>query len=223
MIHQIDMTSMFLRTTRQHSKIFTLLLMLVVFGISPISSQTFHHPIQTLHEKPELAFGLDNRYTFIGKQFVIINGAYTDVCFGEKMKFKLGLSGTPFGFETPTNDTLSSSNHLAFITVGHEFDFVRVQKFSLSTYIQTGFGYHYYKIRNDRFSILESGRRGIVPLEVGMNLNYDFNPWLRAKIGYGYRFAFFDDFFPLSGEYAKATFTINIKYLFIALKSNHLF
>ncbi len=195
---------------------------IVVFSLMTVkfSAQTLYHPIHTLHEKAEIIYGLDNRYTHINDEFAIINGVYTGVGFGGKMKFKIGISGTPFAVvHQSRRSRISTINHLAFLTVGHEFDFFRLQKFSLTTYVQTGYGFNYFQIIGPPDNeFMNKGKVNFIPFELGLNLNYDFNTWLRAKIGYGHRFIFLDDSNQLNRQYAKATFTINIKNLWLALK-----
>jgi hypothetical protein len=182
---------------------------------------TISSPVHCLNQKPYLVYGLDNRYTVINQQNVFISGAYLGIGFDEKMKFKFGISGTPFAYnQTNQSNNKTAKSHLLFLTLGNEFDFIHFNKFSLTNYIQTGYGFQYTQNTYNNTSPTDYDINYFLPLELGLNLNYDFNPWLRAKIGGGYRFAFLTENKSLENYYLKATFTINIHKLWKKLYVN---
>ena len=59
-------------------------------------SQNISNPFETLKKKREIVYGLDNRRTHIYQHHTVIYGLYTGISFGKKIRFKIGINGTPF-------------------------------------------------------------------------------------------------------------------------------
>jgi len=54
-----------------------------------------------------------------------------------------------------------------------------------------------------------AGRNLIIPIEIGVQSSYDVLPWLRVKVGGGWRFVLPDFSYDLSGYYFKFGLNIN--------------
>ncbi|MBL7837878.1 MAG: hypothetical protein JNM67_10200 [Bacteroidetes bacterium] len=167
-----------------------------------------------LKSKKDFIYGIDNRRTHIKDHNALIYGAYVGIGFGGRIKFKFGISGTPFEKGKFVDDQGHiKRNRLIFGTIGEEYDFYIKNKFRLTSYVQFGAGYNYYRIIDSADSEKSRGRNLILPLELGMHANYDVLPWLRAKLGGGWRFVFPEYSSDLSGYYIKIGFSVNTRLL----------
>lgn len=197
---------------KQTLKIFVLLVVLFLSLIS--NAQQITHPLHPFREKKEFIYGIDNRRTHIHSQRTLIYGLYVGVDFGKKLRFKVGVSGTPFERgELLDDDGIVKKNRLVFANLGEEFDFLIINKFRLTTYFQTGIGRNYFRKIDSLGIETQSGKDLIVPIEVGMHAGYDIFSWLRAKVGGGWRFVLPSYSKDLSGYYIKLGFGINSKKL----------
>ena len=59
-------------------------------------SQNITNPFESLKEKKEIVYGLDNRRTHIHQHNTVIYGLYAGIGFGKKLRVKIGINGTPF-------------------------------------------------------------------------------------------------------------------------------
>ncbi|MBX3165346.1 MAG: hypothetical protein KF900_12800 [Bacteroidetes bacterium] len=178
------------------------------------TAQQITHPIQPFKEKKEFIYGIDNRRTHIHRQRTLIYGAYIGVDFGKKLRLKAGVSGTPFERgELLDDEGTIKKNRLVFINLGEEFDFLIINKFRLTTYFQTGIGWNYFRKIDSSGIEVQNGKNLIIPIEVGIHAGYDILPWLRAKVGGGWRFVLPYYSKDLSGYYIKLGFGINVKRL----------
>lgn len=171
-------------------------------------------------EKKEFIYGIDNRRTHIKDHNALIYGAYMGVGFGGKLRFKVGLSGTPFekGKFVDAQGHIKR-NRLIFATLGEEYDFLIINKFRLTSYFQFGAGYNYFRIIDSIDAEKSRGRNLILPLELGVHANYDLTPWLRAKLGGGWRFVFPEYSSDLSGYYIKIGFGVKTSVLMNTYRS----
>lgn len=162
------------------------------------------NPFSSLKGKRDFIYGIDNRRTHIKGQSTVIYGAYLGLGFDKKLRFKFGVSGTPFEVGRTQDAWGNVTRHrLVFLTLGEEFDFFIKNRFRLTTYIQSGVGFDYSRMQPlDGLSVVLP-RRTIVPIELGVNFSYDFFPWLRAKLGGGWRFVLPEYSRELSGYYMK--------------------
>jgi hypothetical protein len=175
-----------------------------------IWGQLLQNPFRTLKEPKQLVYGIDNRRTHIFDHPTLIYGIYTGIGFGNKLKLKLGLSGTPFEKGRLIDEQgLLTRNRFYSINLGEEFDFLVLHKFSFTTYVQGGIGYNYFRKINTLSEEVARGKNLFVPLELGTNLNYEVTPWLRAKAGLGWRFVFPESSSDLSGYYLKTGFIVD--------------
>ena len=55
-------------------------------------SQIITNPFETLKEKKEIVYGLDNRRTHIHQQQTVIFGLYSGISFGKKLRLKIGIN-----------------------------------------------------------------------------------------------------------------------------------
>ncbi len=181
-------------------------LFLFVFLLaSSIHGQVIENPMKSLRGERDFIYGLDNRRTHIKGQSTVIYGAYLGFGFEEKLRFKIGFSGTPFEVGKTEDAQGDITRHrLVFITIGEEFDFFIRNRFRTTTYIQAGAGLDYSRITYSNGGISEFNRNPIVPIEFGLHFNYDVYPWLRAKLGGGWRIVLPNDARELSGYYIKA-------------------
>lgn len=88
------------------------------------NSQNVTNPFETLKKKKEIVYGLDNKRTHIHQHHTIIYGLYSGISFGKKLRFKIGINGTPFevGKFVDENGVIKK-NRLLFASLGEEFDF----------------------------------------------------------------------------------------------------
>ena len=170
-------------------------------------AQKVENPIQSLKGKRDFIYGIDNRRTHIKGQSTIIYGGYLGIGFDDVLRFKIGISGTPFDVGRTQNALGIITRHrLVFLTLGEEFDFLVRGRFRITTYLQAGFGFDYTSFQLPDGSSSKNPRRTIVPLEFGFHGNYDLYPWLRAKLGGGWRFVLPQESRDLSGYYLKIGF-----------------
>lgn len=163
-------------------------------------------------------YGFDNRRTQISEQNTLIYGGYIGAGYNDKIRMKLGISGIPFEVGRITNELgFQQRNRFYFFNVGLEYDFLIKNKFRLTAYGQFGAGENFYRYTNpnlpSNFEI--SGKALFLPLELGSHANYDLFPWLRLKLGGGWRFSLYEPTDYLSGYYIKLGASINLP-LFIA-------
>ncbi len=142
----------------------------------------------------------------------MIYGGYIGVGFDDKIRIKLGISGTPFERGELIDDFgIIKRNRLIFINLGEEYDFLIINRFRVTTYLQTGIGFNYYRKINTFQVFVDGGRELIIPIELGLNFNYDILPWLRLKTGGGWRFVFPEYSSELSGYYIKIGASLKTK------------
>ena len=104
---------------------------------------------------------------------------------------------------------LVKKNRLFFLTLGEQFDFLIYNKLLFTTYFQTGIGYNYFRKLDQLKMEPIAGRNLIIPIEIGVQSSYDVLPWLRVKVGGGWRFVLPDFSYDLSGYYFKFGLNIN--------------
>lgn len=201
-------------------KKYTISFILFSFCFS-IQAQQIQNPFELMKGERKVIYGLDNRRTHVHGENTVIYGVYSGIGFSEKkLRFKIGLSGSPFevGKTIGENGSIKMSRFI-FLSVGEELDFWIVNKFRMSTYFQVGYGFNYYT-RIDPNSNLEigSGRNKLIPLELGLQGGYDLMTWLSLRIGGGWRFVFPNESSDLSGYYVKTGLQLNPKELCLAYK-----
>lgn len=197
-------------------KIRCIIVLLLVFFSSTFSyCQEFINPFNKLKGEKEFIYGFDNRRTHIQEQNTLIYGAYLGISAGRNLKFKLGISGTPFQVGRSVNEEgLVQRNRFFFLNIGEEFDFFEYKKFSITTYLQAGYGVNYFTEENENEEVVRKGEHNIVPVEVGLHFNYDLFDWMRLKTGGGWRFVFPEKANYLQGYYVKFGIGISLKRLY---------
>jgi len=175
-------------------------------------SQSIVNPIETLKKKKEIVYGLDNRRTHIHQQHTVIYGLYTGIGFGKKLRFKIGINGTPFEVGRIVDENgIIKKNRLFFVSLGEEFDFYQYKKFGMTSYLQAGFGYNFYRQLNQSGTELNKAKQLIIPIETGFNFSYDLLTYLKLKTGFGWRFVGPNNSRDLSGYYVKLGLSFNIR------------
>ena len=128
-------------------KVISSLIALVIFIKG--YSQNITNPFETLKKKREIVYGLDNRRTHIYQHHTVIYGLYTGISFGKKLRFKIGINGTPFEIgKFVDQNEITKKNRLFFASIGEEFDFYQYKKFGMTTYLQAGMGNNFYRQLN---------------------------------------------------------------------------
>ena len=190
----------------------TTLFVIIMLYLSKGFSQTLTKPFEILKEKKEIVYGLDNRRTHIHKHRAVIYGLYSGISFGKKLRFKIGINGTPFevGKFVDENGILKK-NRLLFVSLGEEFDFYQYKKIGMTTYLQAGIGYNYYRQLNANGEGLKKGKELIIPIETGLHFSYELLTYLKLKAGFGWRFVTPDISRELSGYYVKLGLNFNFK------------
>jgi len=187
---------------------FTIALVILVKGYS----QNITNPFETLKKKREIVYGLDNRRTYIHQHHTVIYGLYTGIGFGKKLRFKIGINGTPFevGKFVDENGILKK-NRLLFASLGEEFDFYQYKKFGMTTYLQAGIGRNFYRELSPSRIEVNKGKQLIIPIETGLHFSYDILTYLKLRTGIGWRFVAPDDSRELGGYYVKLGLNFNLK------------
>jgi len=200
-----------------------LLFFFLLSSSSLVLSQTIENPIESLKKEKEFIYGIDNRRTHLYSQGSMIYGIFVGFGFNGNLRFKTGISGTPFSIRNYyfANQQFQE-NRLGFITVGEEFDFLIIKRFRLTAYLQGGIGYNYTKKYNLKFDLIDSKKTLIIPFETGLNTNYSINHWLRLIIGGGWRFVEPKASNDLSGYYIKIGLSINSKKLWREIKKSNM-
>jgi hypothetical protein len=181
------------------------LFLLLLFTSAASCAQVIENPVKSLKGKRDFIYGLDNRRTHIKGQSTVIYGVYFGFGLEDKLRFKIGISGTPFEVGRTQDAQGDITRHrLIFLTLGEEFDFFIQNRFRTTTYIQAGAGFDYSRITYSNGGVSDFNRNFIVPIEFGLHVNYDVYPWLRAKLGGGWRVVLPNDSQELSGYYIKA-------------------
>ena len=185
-----------------------LALLLLVKGYS----QNITDPFETLNKGREIVYGLDNRRTHIYQQHTVIYGLYSGISFGKKLRFKIGLNGTPFEIgKFPDENGIIKKNRLFFASIGEEFDFYQYKRLGMTTYLQAGIGNNFYRQLNQKGTEVNKGKQLIIPIETGLHFSYDLLPYLKLKTGFGWRFVAPNNSRELSGYYAKIGLSFNLK------------
>ncbi len=188
-----------------------------------LNSQVLSNPVLALKEKREFIYGIDNRRTHIKEQSTIIYGIYVGIGFGGKLRLKSGISGVPFEKgEFLDEQGLVKKNKLIFFNLGEEFDFFIHHKFRLTAYVQSGIGFNFFR-KLDKFNVeIEKGNYLIIPIELGVHANYDIVPWLRTKVGGGWRLVAPYDANDLSGYYLKLGIGVDADLLIEMFKNRNI-
>ncbi|MFN8864477.1 MAG: hypothetical protein ACK5W1_09200, partial [Flavobacteriales bacterium] len=160
----------------------------------------------------EIVYGLDNRRTHIYQHHTVIYGLYTGISFGKKLRFKIGINGTPFEIGKFVDENgIIKKNRLLFASIGEEFDFYQHKKFGMTTYLQAGIGNNFYRQLNQNEIEVNKGKQLIIPIETGLHFNYDLFTYLKLKTGFGWRFVTPNYSRELSGYYVKLGLSFNLK------------
>ena len=164
--------------------------------------QTFVNPLEVFKEKRRFILGLDNRRTHIAGDPTLIYGVFAGVSYGGKIRLKLGVSGLPKPTEKLHNNVFSPyTSQLFFISAGEEYDFFIHKRYRLTLYGQMGVGYNQLRYLQPLNNIEHTDF--IVPFELGSYYGYDLFPWMRLKIGGGWRFVLSDQTKDLDGYFIK--------------------
>jgi hypothetical protein len=176
------------------------------------NSQNVTSPFETLKKKKEIVYGLDNRRTHIYQHHTVIYGLYSGISFGKKLRFKIGLNGTPFEVGKFVDENgIVKKNRLLFASLGEEFDIYQNKKFGMTTYLQAGIGYNFYRQLNQNGTEVNKGKQLIIPIETGLHFSYDLLTYLKLKTGFGWRFVAPNNSRELSGYYVKVGLSFNLK------------
>jgi hypothetical protein len=176
------------------------------------NSQNVTSPFETLKKKKEIVYGLDNRRTHIYQHHTVIYGLYSGISFGKKLRFKIGLNGTPFEVGKFVDENgIIKKNRLLFASLGEEFDFYQYKKFGMTTYLQAGIGNNFYRQLNQIGTEVNKGKQLIIPIETGLHFSYDLLTYLKLNTGFGWRFVAPNNSRELSGYYVKLGLSFNLK------------
>jgi hypothetical protein len=193
---------------RLNFSLFTIPLLLFVKGYS----QNITNPFETFQKKKEIVYGLDNRRTHIYQHHTVIYGFYSGISFGTKLRFKIGINGTPFEVGKFVDENgVVKKNRLLFASLGEEFDFYQYKKFGITTYLQAGIGINFYRLLHQNETQVNKGKQLIIPIETGLQFSYNLLTYLKLKTGVGWRFVAPENSRALSGYYAKLGLSFNLK------------
>lgn len=187
----------------------------MLFGLSllvqhTLYSQHINNPVVSLHDHKEFIVGIDNRITRINDKVAVIYGLYSGIGYGENLRVKFSISGTPFeAGRVSQHNANSQHSRLLFASIGQEFDFLTAGKFKIATYLNAGYGLHFHRTVNSSEQQIEKDIENMFPLELGLHGRYQINPLIAFKTGGGYRFVFPSEASELSGYYIKLTFVVN--------------
>lgn len=175
-------------------------------------SQNITNPFESLKKKKEIVYGLDNRRTHIHQHHTVIYGFYSGISFGKKLRFKIGINGTPFEVGKFIDEhELLKKNRLFFASVGEEFDFYQYKRFGMTTYLQAGIGNNFYRQINQNGIEVNKDKQLIIPIETGLHFSYDLLTYLKLRTGFGWRFVAPNNSSEFSGYYIKLGLSFNLK------------
>ena len=202
-----------MNTKKLNTLRWTVVLSSLIFS-NYLFNQVNENTADSISKKKEFIYGLDNRRTHIDGQPTLIYGLYIGIGYRDKLRLKMGVSGIPFevGRKRDENDLLHL-NRFYFFNIGEEFDFYINNRFRLTTYLQAGIGENHYRKLDHNNDVIGFGRHLLIPLELGMHANYDIYPWLRAKLGGGWRFVLTEPSNNIAGYYVKVGFSISSRKL----------
>jgi hypothetical protein len=186
----------------------------VLFSYHTLPAQHLTDPFASLHDSKEFIIGIDNRITRINHQWGVIYGLYSGIGYGENLRFKFSISGTPFEIgDFSKTEIISQRSRVLFASVGQEFDFITMGRFKITTYLNGGMGYHFYRTVDIERNQISKDKEFILPLETGLHGRFQINSLLAAKCGGGWRFVAPKSANELSGFYIKLTLVVNPKNL----------
>lgn len=170
------------------------------------------NPLSMLKEKREFIYGIDNRRTQVQKHHTVIYGLYTGISFGKRLRFKIGVNGTPFEVgRHADNRGILTRNRFFFISLGEEFDFYQFKKLSFTSYLQAGYGVNYYRSLQTNGIEMLKNQEGILPFEAGLHCNYELCHYLKLRTGAGWRYVAPKHANDLGGYYIKLGLTFSLK------------
>lgn len=177
-------------------------------------AQSITSPFEILKQNKEIVYGLDNRRTHINEHHTVIYGMYSGISFGKKLRFKIGLNGTPFEVGQLIDDNgLLKKNRLIFASIGEEFDFYQFKKLGLTTYLQGGVGHNLFREINTNGLEFNTGKDLVIPFETGLPLNYDRLTHVKLRTEFGWRFVAPNNSKAPGGCYLKLGLGVNFKQL----------
>lgn len=203
----------------------TLLLSVVLItSASQVFGQKLSDLVDLYKEEAEFTFGLNHRRTHIYNEFGTIYGAFFGLNFDRRLKNTFLFSSTIFPIGKASDlDASYKRTRLHFAGVTEEYTYFKRNRFRLSTYASLGYGISQYELLSPQGLVMEQGRVGIMPLELGLHAAYELIPWLELRVGAGWRFFLLGHDKGLSGYYAKVALGLKYTALKNALKTGTLF
>lgn len=199
--------------------IFLNAIFILIVWSSSFIAQEFVNPFAKIKGEKEFIYGIDNRRTHIQSQNTLIYGGYFGISSGRNLRLKIGLSGTPFERGRYIDDqNLTQRNRFFFFNIGEEFDFFEYGQFSITAYLQVGYGVNYYRKEDENGNTFLTGKHNFVPIESGIHFNYDIFDWMRLKVGGGWRFILPEKVNYLEGYYIKLGIGISTRRLIQAYR-----
>lgn len=139
----------------------------------------------TVHNRNKLFFG----------EPITLRGLIVGVNFNDKLRVFSGI----YGFSNVDEillinsprfrqDTVTRFSNTANFSVGIEYTYKQLDKFSLTLPLMIGLGGLDYTFMHNNEQIDYEGYI-FIPIEAGTNAYYDFLEWLGVKAGVGYRMA----------------------------------
>lgn len=187
---------------------------LFIFCISIFFNSVNAQETENSTEKKDWRFiaAFDNRRTQIRNQHTLIYGGFIGIYHKDRYRYKFGIAGTPFKVgESIDEFNKIQRNRFYIFNLGHEADFLIINRFRMTSYLQLGVGENfYYSLDVNTENAKKEGKHIFVPLEIGTHFNYDVLKWLRFKIGGGWRFSLNHETRYLSGYYIKLGFAADM-------------
>lgn len=192
--------------------------MVFVLSVSQVDAQLDRWFIKPFKQEKSVTYGLNNRRTQLFDENGTIYGAYAGIQFGNNLKHVATINSNVFWIGSNTEHFPQASEvQLNFVGVSEEYIFWKRNQWSFNSYLHIGVGKA--RVRPVSAVIQETpyASQWVVPLEGGIQNQYDINKWLSVRGGVGYRYVFNSNDWPLHGMYAKIGVGVKFKELMIVI------
>jgi hypothetical protein len=172
------------------------LVLALFFSCSSFAQHQWQDSIKLALTSPTGLYAIvHNRNKLFFGESITLYGVLVGVNFNDKVRVFSGLYGFSNADEVLllnstrfNKDTITRVSNTANFSVGIEYTYKQLNRFSLTLPIMVGLGGLDYAYSYQGRELAYEGFL-FVPIEIGSNAYYDFLDWLGLKAGVGYRMA----------------------------------
>ena len=174
--------------------------------------------IKPLKQEKSITYGLNNRRTRLFDDNGTIFGGFAGVQFGNNLKHVITINSTVFWIGNEDSHFPEVSEvQLNFIGFSEEYVFWQRNRWNVSSYLHIGVGKASVRPVNESLQSTPYASDWVIPGEAGIQSEHFLNKWLSVRGGFGYRYVFHSNDWPLHGIYAKVGAGIRIKELLVTI------